>query len=903
MNEMRMKPVWVGMMMAVAAMGQTAPSKEYIYLNGRLLAVETTTANAGPTVTSVTPASGSGGSGTYTAVYSDGNGASDIAKGELQVLPTGGTAANGCVARYVKGTGLLELLNDAGTAAAGTVTPGGTGSVSNSRCTLNAAGSSATASGQTLTVVFPLVYAAAFAGAKDLKLYAADAAGLTAGPTAMGAWTVPDTAAPVISGAGATAGDTTATITWTTDEGASSQVEYGTTTAYGSSSPLDATLATSHTVSLTGLQMATLYYLRLQSKDAAGNAATPVLLQLTTTAPACTLTPVSGMVANAGGSVAVTVNCAAGRPWTSAVNGGVTWASVTPASGTGPGTATVTAANAGGAAQRTATATIAGQTFTLTQRGASTVSLTPASASAAHDQTVPFNAVVDGVSSNCTVTWTLTPVVGTISNCGVYVAPSVILSTQTAVTVTATDPVNSGSASAALTLAPYAPPGALSVSPSSGTAVSTTLTFAVTDAGGAASVTDVQMLIHTTNGDAVNACYVRVRPGNVEMPENAMYLGVNSGTGWYGPTGAGTAGAVLSNSQCSLNVASSTVAMAGNTVSIAIPVTFKPGFTGVKNIYMKATNSSGASTYWTQVGTRDLTGNAPAMAPWLSVATPTAGATVSGTVNVTGAALDNATQVENDITSVEIYIDNVFKGYATLGQSSTACTMYPGRPGCPNVGFTYALNTGLLTNGTHTLKVVAWDFDTVPKPAETSYAITVNNVVPLAVVVSPGNTYVRMLYNDGLTPVDTRQFSATVGGAPSTAVDWSVWVAPPNNSGSITTAGLYMPPNVSNTSLGTNVTVTAVRQANPSDTGTATATMMGLMSPTIVALTAGQSTLFSTTLGSVTFSVSPSLGTVGGTGYYTAPGAGTFTSGTYVTVTATSTANPTMRQQSVVKLQ
>lgn len=563
----------------------------------------------------------------------------------------------------------------------------------------------------------------------------------------------------------------------------------------------------------------------------------------------------------------------------------------------------MTAANAGGAAQRTATATIAGQTFTLTQRGASTVSLTPATASAAHDQTVAFNAVVDGVSNNCAVTWTLTPAVGTISSCGVYTAPSVILSTQTAVTVTATDPVNSGSASAALTLAPYAPPGALSVSPSSGTAVSTTLTFAVQDAGGAASVTDVQMLIHTTNGDAVNACYIRVQPGTLAGMANGVSLGVNSGTGWYGPTSAGTVGATLANSQCSLNVASSTVSMAGNTVSIAIPFTFKPGFTGMKNIYMKATNSSGASTYWTQVGTRDLTANAAALAPMLTVSTPTAGATVSGTVNVTGWALDNATQVENAITSVAVYIDNAFKGYATLGQSSTACTTYPGRPGCPNVGFTYALNTGLLTNGTHTLKVVATDFDTVAKTAETSRTITVNNVVPLAVAVSPGSTYVRMLYNDGLTPVDTRQFSATVGGTASTAVNWSVWVAPPSNSGSITTAGLYTPPNVSSTSIGTNVTVTAVRQANPSDTGTATATMMGLMSPTIVALTAGQSTFFNTTLGSVTFSVSPSLGTVSGTGVYTAPGAGTFTSGTYVTVTATSTGNPTMRQQSVVKLQ
>ena len=44
-----------------------------------------------------------------------------------------------------------------------------------------------------------------------------------------------------------------ATVTWTTDEPASLQVEYGTTTAYGSATTLDTTLATSHSQPLTGL--------------------------------------------------------------------------------------------------------------------------------------------------------------------------------------------------------------------------------------------------------------------------------------------------------------------------------------------------------------------------------------------------------------------------------------------------------------------------------------------------------------------------------------------------------------------------------------------------------------------------------------------------------------------------
>ena len=51
-------------------------------------------------------------------------------------------------------------------------------------------------------------------------------------------------------------------------------MEYGTTTSYGSSTTLNATLSTSHSQSLSGLTGSTLYHYRVKSKDAAGNLAT-----------------------------------------------------------------------------------------------------------------------------------------------------------------------------------------------------------------------------------------------------------------------------------------------------------------------------------------------------------------------------------------------------------------------------------------------------------------------------------------------------------------------------------------------------------------------------------------------------------------------------------------------------
>jgi len=63
-------------------------------------------------------------------------------------------------------------------------------------------------------------------------------------------------------------------VAWLTNVPADSQVEYGTTTAYGSLTTLITTLTTNHTVKLTGLRSSTLYHFRVKSKSSSGGAAT-----------------------------------------------------------------------------------------------------------------------------------------------------------------------------------------------------------------------------------------------------------------------------------------------------------------------------------------------------------------------------------------------------------------------------------------------------------------------------------------------------------------------------------------------------------------------------------------------------------------------------------------------------
>ena len=80
-----------------------------------------------------------------------------------------------------------------------------------------------------------------------------------------------DNTLPVISSISAVPGGTMALINWTTDELASSQVEYGIDITYGSVTAEDSTLLTTHAETLIGLTANTLYHFRVYSKDAAGN--------------------------------------------------------------------------------------------------------------------------------------------------------------------------------------------------------------------------------------------------------------------------------------------------------------------------------------------------------------------------------------------------------------------------------------------------------------------------------------------------------------------------------------------------------------------------------------------------------------------------------------------------------
>ncbi|MDB5265327.1 MAG: hypothetical protein JWM39_40 [Parcubacteria group bacterium] len=111
----------------------------------------------------------------------------------------------------------------------------------------------------------------------------------------------PDVTPPTISAIASSPTASTATITWTTNENASSTVAYGASSAYGTASSSSA-LATSHSITLTGLIAATTYHYQVQSADASGNLATSSDQTVTTSAAPDTTPPTVALTAPAGGS-------------------------------------------------------------------------------------------------------------------------------------------------------------------------------------------------------------------------------------------------------------------------------------------------------------------------------------------------------------------------------------------------------------------------------------------------------------------------------------------------------------------------------------------------------------------------------------------------------------------------
>src|SRR6202034_750174 len=188
-------------------------------------------------------------------------------------------------------------------------------------------------------------------------------------------------------------------------------------------------------------------------------------------------------------------------------------------------------------------------------------------------------------------------------------------------------------------------PTAASVSPPSGSGASQTFALQYADALGATDLNSVWVWItaNFTPATPSNTCLVEyVRNTNL------LYLYNDAGTGWLPPATLGSAG-TLSNSQCSLYLATATVTTSGTNLTLNLPVTFTTAYAGVKTTFMYAWGSSAVSG-WRTMGS--WTVPAPSASPTTVSVTPSSGSGLQQTFALQYADPQGAA----DLTSAWVWI-------------------------------------------------------------------------------------------------------------------------------------------------------------------------------------------------------------------------------------------------------
>jgi hypothetical protein len=180
------------------------------------------TVKPGPNAVAATPGGSSGTTQAFTLTYTHGSGYQNFTVLDV-LIASALDGRHACYLAFVPASasgGSLYLVDDAGDAGGpyqGFVLPGN-GSISNSQCTVNGSGSSATASGNTLSLTLNVTFTAAFAGNKVIYLSAQDKFAASSGWQALSTWGVPPllTSGPEVSGVSpAHNGTSTATYTFT----------------------------------------------------------------------------------------------------------------------------------------------------------------------------------------------------------------------------------------------------------------------------------------------------------------------------------------------------------------------------------------------------------------------------------------------------------------------------------------------------------------------------------------------------------------------------------------------------------------------------------------------------------------------------------------------------------------
>ena len=452
-----------------------------------------------------------------------------------------------------------------------------------------------------------------------------------------------------------------------------------------------------------------------------------------------------------------------------------------------------------------------------------------------------------------------------------------------------------------------------------------TVTFNGTNAGTATSWSATSIVIPvpsgTTTGNVVvtvgglasngSAFTATVPPSITSLSPTSGPMGTSvtiTGTSFGAAQGASTvtfngtnAGTATSWSATSITVAVPSGATTGNVsvtvggvasngvpyaVSVVTP-TFSPspGTYSTAQSVTITTATPGASIRYT------IDGSAPSATLGTLYSSPI---TVSETTTINAIAYKNGMADSTIATAAYTITPQVapptFNPAAGTYTSIQAVAITSATPGASirytTDGSTPTSSVGALYSGSVTVSanttINAIAYKTGMTDSTVSTAIYTINLPPITVTL---NETTATLYAS-----QTKQFTATVANTTNTAVTWSATI------GAIDTNGLYTaPPNIATQQA---ATITAVSQADPTKTASATITLMPpiaiSVSPAFATLFGGEVQQFNATLTNATDNTvtwSATVGTIDAAGLYSAPASVTVEQ--TVTITASSVADPT----------
>ena len=576
-----------------------------------------------PTAVSVSPASGNGFSQTFSLLYSDSRGFADINFVEMNWNATQSTA-NACYLRY--NPGLLQLSTNAGSGWIGSATIGAAGTLTNGQCTVDAGASSASGSGNNLTVNLALTFNSAFAGSKNIYMQVQDVANTLAPWQVRGTWTVVTSAPP-----------STVSVSPASGTGTSQVFSFAYSDTFGFADLnfveflFQSSLTTQNACYARYVPFTNI--LSLYNDAASGYAGSATLGAVgTLTNSQCTIDVGASSAQGSGNNLTLTVALAFKQTFAGAKNTymiAVSQSSVSSGWQTKGAWSVPTAPGVGVVSVSPASGSGASQVFTfiysdsagfadihyvdvlfqssLTTQNACYVQYVPASnnigllTNSATAYAGSAQAGIAGTISNsqCIVDTGASSASGSGNNLTLNLTvtfkPGFIGAKNVYMEVFNNANVSSGWQSKGTWTVVTAPPVNVSVAPVSGSGVSHAFSFVFSDPYGYTDIYYTDILLQT-QPTGQNGCLVEYVRAN-----NNIGLVADSGSGYVGSAQVGTAG-TLSNSQCTVDAGASSTSGSGNNLTLTLALTFKPAFSGAKNIYMSVVNNASVSSGWQAKG-------------------------------------------------------------------------------------------------------------------------------------------------------------------------------------------------------------------------------------------------------------------------------------------------------------